>query len=209
MEVHPPHEPIHSWPQFFLHLFTITVGLLIALGLEAAVEGLHHRHLLHQAETDLRAELSDNKTLLAKDERQLLAAQTQFSRNLRLLEAARAHTATADEPQFHWYWSDMQNSAWTTARNTGALALMPYDAAQGFSIVYGQQDAVDRQAEVYVADIYRAGSTLEGGHKLSDMQPSQLDAMIANTQQTLADIKHLTDLCHSLDVIYKNATSEL
>ena len=38
--------------EFFLHLFTITIGLLIAVGIEAAVERHQHRELALRGETD-------------------------------------------------------------------------------------------------------------------------------------------------------------
>ena len=38
MEVHPPHSPVRSIKDFMVHLLAITIGLLIALGLEASVE---------------------------------------------------------------------------------------------------------------------------------------------------------------------------
>jgi len=38
MDVHPPHGAIHGWRDFFVHLIVITLGLLIALGLEGIVE---------------------------------------------------------------------------------------------------------------------------------------------------------------------------
>ena len=38
LDVHSPHKSPDSWREFFVHLATITIGLLIALGLEAAVE---------------------------------------------------------------------------------------------------------------------------------------------------------------------------
>jgi hypothetical protein len=205
MEVHPPHRPLESWWDFFVHLFTITVGLLIALGLEAAVEAMHNRHLLHKAEANLHSEMLDNREVLTKDEAQLQAATFQFSANLRMLTALRAHTGSAGEVASHWYWSNVQQSAWETARDTGALALMPYEDAQGFAIVYGQQDVVNRQAAVYITDIYRGSAPLQGDRKLADLQPAEIDMLISNTQQTLADISHLTDLCHSLDVIYDSA----
>jgi hypothetical protein len=41
MEVHPPHAPLHSWKDFWIHLGTITIGLLIAISLEQSVEALH------------------------------------------------------------------------------------------------------------------------------------------------------------------------
>ena len=36
LDVHAPHEPIHGVKDFLLHLLTITVGLLIAVGLKDA-----------------------------------------------------------------------------------------------------------------------------------------------------------------------------
>ena len=44
LDVHPPHEAAHSWKDFFIHIATIVIGLLIAIGLEQTVEWVHHRH---------------------------------------------------------------------------------------------------------------------------------------------------------------------
>src|ERR1700742_2519212 len=60
LDVHPPHAPAHGARDFFLHLTIITIGLLIALSLEGLVEWEHHRHLVHEAEASLRAEIREN-----------------------------------------------------------------------------------------------------------------------------------------------------
>src|ERR1700722_8796359 len=65
IDVHPPNEPIHSWRDFFLHLTTITIGLLIALSLEGCVEWRHHRHLVHEAEGSLQGEIKTNASNVA------------------------------------------------------------------------------------------------------------------------------------------------
>lgn len=44
LDVHPPHEAAHSWKDFLIHISTIVIGLLIAVGLEQTVEWIHHRH---------------------------------------------------------------------------------------------------------------------------------------------------------------------
>ena len=31
LDVHPPHEAAHTWKDFFIHIATICVGLLIAV----------------------------------------------------------------------------------------------------------------------------------------------------------------------------------
>jgi hypothetical protein len=46
LDVHAPHEAIQTWKAFFFHIATISIGLLMAIGLEQTVETLHHRHQL-------------------------------------------------------------------------------------------------------------------------------------------------------------------
>ena len=56
IDVHPPHHAAATRREFFTHIATIVIGLLIAIGLEQSVEALHHHHQRHQFEADLRAE---------------------------------------------------------------------------------------------------------------------------------------------------------
>ena len=60
LDVHAPHKSDHTWTDFFIHIATICVGLLIAIGLEQSVEWVHHRHQRHQLEEDLHAEMRMN-----------------------------------------------------------------------------------------------------------------------------------------------------
>lgn len=43
LDVHPAHHPANSWKEFFIHIATIVLGLLIAVGLEQTVEYFRHR----------------------------------------------------------------------------------------------------------------------------------------------------------------------
>ena len=207
MDVHAPHQPIHSARDFFLHLFTITVGLLIALGLEAAAEHIHNRHLLHTAESNLRSELHDNRDLMSGDERHLDLSQKQIQDGLTMLDALKAHQATTGAPNPNWQWSSPQAAAWDTARDSGALALMSYTDAESYNVIYGQQKSVNDQATLYIRDIYSITAPLEGGRTAASLTPAQLDTMIAASHQTLADLSLLRDLCRSLDHIYARNAS--
>jgi hypothetical protein len=60
LDVHPPHHAAHSWRDFFIHIATIVVGLLIAVGLEQSVEHLHWRHEVEAQRAAMDAELSEN-----------------------------------------------------------------------------------------------------------------------------------------------------
>jgi len=62
MDVHGVEGPLHSWKDFFLHLATITIGILIALSLEGILEWSHHRSLVREARESLNSEMRDNQT---------------------------------------------------------------------------------------------------------------------------------------------------
>jgi len=53
IEVHPPHQGVDTRGQFFIHIAAITIGLLIAIGLEQTVVYFHHRHQLQEARRDM------------------------------------------------------------------------------------------------------------------------------------------------------------
>jgi hypothetical protein len=56
LDVHPPEHAAHTRRDFFIHIATIVVGLLIAIGLEQTVEYFHHRHQIHELREALAEE---------------------------------------------------------------------------------------------------------------------------------------------------------
>src|ERR1700722_8459753 len=139
MDIHAPHQPVHAWRDFFTHIVIITIGLFIALMMEAGVEWMHHRHLVHQAEANLRAEIADNRTQLAFHLRQINGIEHELAANIDTLNAVKAHQPATQTLALSWAWNGMESAAWDTARDTGALALMPYDRVQSYASIYGQQ----------------------------------------------------------------------
>ena len=75
LDVHARHDKMHGLKDFLLHLFTITVGLLIALSLEGCVEWQHHRHLVQEAEEGLRGEIAQNEKSISYLRQQIEARQ--------------------------------------------------------------------------------------------------------------------------------------
>jgi hypothetical protein len=61
MDVHKP-KPAHGWREFASEILIIVVGVLIALGLDQFVDGLHWRHKVEQAEQNMRVELGRDRT---------------------------------------------------------------------------------------------------------------------------------------------------
>ena len=62
MEIHKP-KPAHNWREFLIEIGTITLGVLIALGAEQAVEWLHWQSEVKVARAALHAEIADNNAI--------------------------------------------------------------------------------------------------------------------------------------------------
>ncbi len=67
LEAHAPHEPIHTWASFFIHIGTIVVGLMIAVTLEQTVELLHHRHQRLQLQEQMHGVFEKDMQFAARD----------------------------------------------------------------------------------------------------------------------------------------------
>jgi hypothetical protein len=66
LDVHAPHEGIHTWSDFFTHIATIVIGLLIAVGLEQTVEYFHHRRQVAEVRESLSVERRFNINRFAR-----------------------------------------------------------------------------------------------------------------------------------------------
>ena len=63
IDIHPPHKSDHTWKDFFIHIGTIAVGILIAIGLEQTVELIHEHH----QRTELRKAANSDARLYLRD----------------------------------------------------------------------------------------------------------------------------------------------
>lgn len=140
LDIHLPHKSLHGLREFFIHLFTITVGLLIATQIESFVEWRQHVHLAEEARKSLRTEIASNVKYLQMGQAGLKQWQTETKANLAILE--RMEDLPKDSKgQPVSLMADATitgafDTAWKTAQSTGALAYMPYEEAQRYSLIY-------------------------------------------------------------------------
>jgi hypothetical protein len=66
LDVNVPH-PTQTWKDFFIHVGTICVGLLIAVSLEQMVEYIHHRSEVAEARRALAVERKLNINFFAAE----------------------------------------------------------------------------------------------------------------------------------------------
>ena len=145
LDIHLPHK-LHGVGEFFLHLFTITVGLLIAVQIESFVEWRHHLHLAEKAREELRAEIEHNLKDLKTAQPGLKVWREQINNDLAVMQRIQnnSNDAKAQQSSLSINFSSMSlsNTAWQTAQSTGALAYMPYEEAEQYSNIYQEQSAL-------------------------------------------------------------------
>ncbi len=152
MDIHKPKVP-HSLREFLVEIGTITIGILIALGLESTVEAYHNHQLVERARIDLRAELESNRATLASTIAQEKKAGPPLATLLRYtrdrLQGRQARLSP--DLQLNMTFIPMNTAAWESAVSTQALVHMPYDQAHALGVVY----AGTRVFNEYEADATR------------------------------------------------------
>jgi hypothetical protein len=149
LDVHAPHEATHTWKDFFIHIATICVGLLIAIGLEQTVEAIHR----HQERAELRASLDAESRQILRDTENVEDGTTAdiawFKQaEQQLSDAVVNHRAAGEFPQRpHTHpWDVPDNPVYTAAKSSGRLALLDQDEV----VAYGELDSlINREGMAY------------------------------------------------------------
>jgi hypothetical protein len=150
VDVHSPHQPLHTWKDFWIHLATISIGLLIALGLEASVEGIHHLHQRHQLEDDLHAEAVKNIAAMKGDFRYIdawMAYLTALRKDVDTMHASGGKTKIPfrlfANPNGGVALTRPSSSSWTTAKESALVDLLPREEAKFYDRVYFELQLYD------------------------------------------------------------------
>lgn len=206
LDVHPPHQSPHGWRDFLLHLVTITIGLLIALSLEGCVEWQHHRHLVHQAEDALQAEIRENAKGMQKDLDGLHKQQETLKHDVEVMKfLILNHKMPPNAPvDVSFNIHTFNGVSWKTAQSTGALSYMPYDRTQEYADIYLTQDSLMMAEQQAARDaIVSLGPFLnllpdDPGPAPEDARPMRDKLEVLQGQLLLVD-----SLMKSLDQSYK------
>jgi hypothetical protein len=132
-----------------LHLLAITIGLLIALGLEAGVEWIHHRHLVREARENIAQEIRDNQKNLAKELAVLPQEESQLERLMGVVGDLE-HGRASKPDKMVWSVTRLSDSSWNTAFSTGAVAHMDYDEVRRYSQLYALQQMFNSTMDHYL-----------------------------------------------------------
>ena len=206
MDLHPPHRSIHTWKDFLIHLVTITIGLFIALSLEAAVEAMHHRHLVRDARVNLRREIAANHLEYAANVRRLQDNRARLKRDIDELRQLRSgKSVDRDHLTWDWEWNSYGSAAWRAARDSGALSYMDPDLISSYSWIYVQQDYVNTSALAIVAEETKTAAALQIAVDPANLTAAQIDALLLKTAEIDLSLGTLQTMMKSLEGKYVNA----
>jgi hypothetical protein len=146
----------HSLREFFSHYVMIVVSILTALGLEAAVERLHHRHAAEAAQQAVETELRNNLADLRDSDRknlQRLGPLKQLNNELlkdfddgvpltqikqKMVERAKAGI------DFGVFYPSLQHEAWDVAVANQSASFMEPEMLRRLSAAYASQREVNQ-----------------------------------------------------------------
>jgi hypothetical protein len=167
LDVHAPHQSVHTWKDFLIHIATITIGLLIAIALEQCVEAVHHTHQRQQLQHDLLQEARRNRDILTVD----LELESQSGWFRGVLAATRSIPASGEtainlpstpcipgtvgtngmDPVVQSRYFAPSDAVWMTARDAGLIVHLPTEEARMYARLahnYALQEAArDRFAD--------------------------------------------------------------
>lgn len=205
MDVHPPNRPIRAWKDFLIHLATITIGLFIALSLEAAVEAMHHRHLVRDARVNLGREIAANQQEYTANVQRLQDNRTQLQRDIEELRQLQSgKSIDRDNLTWIWRWNSYSNAAWRAARDSGAITFMDPDLISEYSWIYLQQDYINTTALGIVTEETKTAAALQIAVDPAKLTPAQIDALLLKTAELDLSIGSLQHNMESLEHMYSS-----
>jgi hypothetical protein len=173
LDIHDAHHAASSWKDFFIHIATICIGLLIAVGLEQSVEMINRHREAVSLREDMHAEceqvLSDTLRTGAS-----MDIQSQWL-DTRISEAKAAvwqqHPVPAFTPPVMPQFASPDIPIWRSAKASGLTPLLSKGEVNAFSETEYVQTHLDQyvdEAEHSRKELMRFLSTLPS---LPDGQP--------------------------------------
>jgi len=190
IDVHAPHHTVHTWRDFFVHIATIVVGLLIAVALEQTIEYVHAQHELRDTREEIAHEQTANEALWAKNEKNWRESFAALKNDLLVLKFIREHPDTPqtelpgvllwDQAPFLW-----NHAVWDAAQVKGIVQRMPLEESNHHQGYYDLMKMMAAQS----LDAWNAANTAHSFDLVdpdpTHLSPTQLDQVMQLTLYAL------------------------
>jgi hypothetical protein len=190
LDVHPAHHAASSWKEFFIHIVTIVLGLLIAVALEQTVEYFHHRSELAEVREELRSERDANKNSFARETSNWRWETAELKNNLMVLDYLQKHPGTPDENlpgSLVWFHASSGHSqaVWDAAKSSSVNSLMHREEVEQYEDTYDELKKIDDARSLAWEGINDASRYELTDNRLSHLNPVQIGEIITLTQIAL------------------------
>ena len=192
LDVHPPHEAAHTWKDFFIHIATIVIGLLIAVGLEQTVEYFHRRHQVHELREALKQEREENRKVILVNAALYRLNRATLENDLHIFEYLRQHPGTPEEklpgvPNWSIPYEPTITAAWKNAQQTQALALLPREENEDDASFYDELDKSEQAALLAATSAFRVGNYAFEDADPSHLTLAQVEKVIESTRELMLE----------------------
>lgn len=206
LDVHPPNGKMHGIRDFLLHLFTITVGLLIALALEGCVERVHQRHLRDEADRNLMQEIRDNEKDLTTTRTAVVKEKKNLIEVLKFLQA-RSENKPYDinSISLDFTSSTLSDASWRTATATGSLSFMEYSRVQQFASAYQEQELFTRLELETIDNYLQVQSYAAYGFKPESVSPEEAKDVMPDVRRALIHLVAMDQVGEGVRAAYEGA----
>lgn len=192
-------HPVGSWRYVLVEIGIVTAGLFIALMLNSVVEWAHHKQLVRDARRNIQREIAENRRHVREDLAYMRSSLGQVDGNIAALKAIRAGTFRHGSIANGLTYTQLDDAAWQTARNTGALSYMPYDEAQRYSGLYSTIAYVNGRAERVAENQFNAVAPVFMGYDLKTIPQNEVTAMLRGNAEAKIGVITLMQMLGDVD----------
>jgi hypothetical protein len=166
LDVHAPHQLVHTWKDFFIHIATIVVGLFIAVTLEQSIEAIHHRHQRLKLEEEMHAVFESDAKLDEEDFGKLARFRTYLAELRAAIQARLAgQTSPAapaiDDPRMAILIIYPSLAPYEAAKENGTVALLATDRLRLYNRISYARDLTTTSRDLWYAGLAALASFRE------------------------------------------------
>jgi hypothetical protein len=138
MDIHPPMGRAETLREMAVHILIVTIGILIALGLEGIRESWREHSAVREARESFQAELRLDREQLARDQENVRQVDSQLDEIVANMPQLAKNPPELEKrvldlhPGFYFF----RTTAWESALSSGALTHMRRQELDGFVDAY-------------------------------------------------------------------------
>ncbi len=209
IDIHPPAHGSMTRRDFFVHLGIVVLGILIAIGLEQAIEYVHHRHQLAEARRELATEYQINLAVYRTQRAEFNRFIPILQRNIQIFEFLRAHPGAPPSTwpaELSWYhaFPAYITATWKSLQGTDVLTLMPQSEVQRHTTLYDMLTRFNDDAGATTTSFLHSVNYGLRHQNPASMTPAQLDDAIQSASGMLGFYSKMVDAQINLNARFKD-----